>query len=277
MSALGVPFFPPFSSVMPAQSMDALLNAYGVKLFWLRSHLCACTYSSANPGSPDPQCTQCLGRGWYWDAPYGPFMGLITFMHLSPSPDEPGAIMDEKYGQILRDEPTLTIPQSFAGTLPINDILRDSDVLAEPDIFNLLYSPGAINPVWQNASLNDVFVEQDSNARFEVQLQVGGVQSVPYQWGAAIAPSGAVTVYDQTTHSVVAVSGYAVSGATVTLPGEYPEGTSYIVSYFAQRAYAAWREAGSLPHARPFGAGALLPRRFRLQNLDLWLRNTGTI
>lgn len=258
MSASGVivPYFPPFTPyVLPEQPLDTLLNLYGVRLLWQRSHLCPCVYAGGIAGSPDPQCQTCGGLGWYWDSAYGPFMGLITFMHLSPSPDEPGALMSEKFGVINRDEPTLTIPRAFFGTA----------------------SGAGLNLAWEGASLNDIFTEIDTTTRFEAELQVGGVQTVPYQQNLNIAASGAVTVYDQTSHSVVVVSGYTVSGATVTLPSGYVSGTAFVVSYEASKSYAAWRESGSLPHSRPFGGGVTLPRRFRLQNLDLWLRNSGKV
>ena len=230
---------------MPHDGLDQLLSAYGIRLNWQQSHLCPCVYGGQQAGTPDPSCLTCKGYGWYWDAPSAIFFGLITFAHLSPSPDEPGAIMDEKFGQIVRAEPTLTIPYTAGNT-------------------------------WTNASINDIFTEIDTADRFNAQLQVGGIQTVPYQQGLNIPASGAVTVYDQTTHAIEVVSGYVVSGATVTLPSGYATGTSYIVQYTAQKAYAAWREAGSMVHPRPFGQEQL-PRRFRLQQLDQWLRGSGKI
>lgn len=230
---------------MPKEPMDALLAAYGIDLNWQRSHLCPCTYGGPIAGSPDPACQTCLGRGWYWDAPSATFRGLITFMHLSPSPDEPGAQMSDKFGVSLRAEPTLTIPSTASG-------------------------------IYSQASMNDVFVEVDAIDRFEVQLQVGGNTALPYEQQLNVPASGAVTIYDTATNAVVQVSGYVVSGAVVTLPSGYALGTPYIVSYTAAKAYVAWREAGAMPHSRPFG-DINLPRRFRLQALDLWLRGSGKI
>ena len=249
MSASGVPytpFLPPMTPyVMPYQPFDAVLANYGTRLQWQKAHLCPCNYSGQLTGSSDPQCVTCKGLGWYWDAPSATFNGLITFIHMSPTPDEPGALMDDKFGVIQHAEPTLTLP----------------------------FSAGA---VWQYASLNDVFVQIDAIDRFESQLQVGGVTTVPYQQQLSIPATGAVTIYDTATHSVSSVSGYMVSGASVTLPSGYASGTAYVVAYTAAKAFAAWRDAGSMGHDRPFGQ-VTLPKRFRLQNLDLWLRDSGKI
>jgi hypothetical protein len=248
MSASGVivPFLPPISPfIMPKEPMNALFAAYGIDLQWQRSHLCPCTYGGPITGSPDPACLTCFGRGWYWDAPSATFRGLITFMHLSPTPDEPGAQMSDKFGMNLQSSPTLTIPDTAT-------------------------------PAWDQASMNDVFVEIGAIDRFEAQLQVGGVTALPYEQELNVPVSGAVTIYDTLTNQVVQVSGYVVSGAVVTLPSGYVSGTPYIVSYAAAKAYAAWREAGAMPHSRPFG-NIRLPRRFRLQALDLWLRGSGKI
>ena len=133
-----VPFIPPWNPyIMPPGVFDALIAASGVRLLWQKSHLCACTYGGPIPGSPDPACSTCSGRGYYWDSPVGPFVGLITFIHLVTSPDEPGAIMDEKFGQIFRGKPTLTIPYAGAPT------------------------------VWSQSSTNDIFVEMDALDRFQ--------------------------------------------------------------------------------------------------------------
>lgn len=247
MSASGVivPFFPPIAQIMPFQSFDAALAAYGVNLTWQKSHLCPCGFNGPVGGTPDPQCVTCSGRGWYWDAPSNPFKGLITFVHMSPSPDEPGAIMSEKFGPIQHAEPTLTLPF-------------------------------ATGDVWKSASLNDIFTQLDAIDRFNATLEVGGIQTVPYQQGLTIAPTGAVSIYDTVNHVVSGVSGYVVSGALVTLPSGFVSGTSYIVEFSAAKSFIAWRSAGSIGHDRPFGAQTL-PKRFRLQALDLWLRNSGKI
>lgn len=243
---INTPFLPPFTPYfMPNQGMDQLINATGVQLTWQKSHLCPCTFGSELPGSPDPQCQTCNGHGWYWDAPIGPFTGIITFIHLAPAPDEPGAKMNEDFGTIYRSEPTLTIP--FAAS-----------------------------NIWAYASLNDVFVEINAIDRFEVELQVGGKQTLPYTQQVTVAPTGAVTTYDTVNKIVNQVVGYTVSGSTVTIPNTYPIGTPYIVEFTAAKAFVAWRTGGALPHDRPF-QNVPLPKRYHLQQLDLWLRGTGKI
>lgn len=252
MSQPGVPYtpyLPPIAPyVMPSRAYSQLLSAYGISLTWAKSHLCPCTFNGPNmlTGSPDPVCTTCSGYGYYWDAPSAPFNGLISFMHMAPSPDEPGVQMDEKFGQIMRSEPILTIPYSQS-------------------------------VAWSGCSLNDIIVEVNAIDRFNAQLQVGGRTSVvPYQQNLTIALTGAVTVYNPTTSGVQVVSGYTVSGAQVLLPSSYASGTAYIVEFYAAKTFVCWRAAGSLPHSRPF-SGEPEPRRFRLQQLDLWLRGTGKI
>lgn len=241
-----VPFLPPLDPyVMPPAAYDQLIAAFGIRLTWQKAHLCPCVYSGQETGSPDPSCITCGGRAYYWDAPSAIFNGLISYMHLSPSPDEPGAVMDEKFGLIERSEPILTIPYNATG-------------------------------IYGNASLNDVFVEVDAIDRYQAQLQLGGIISLPYQWNTNVAASGAVTVWNPSTSGISFVSGYTVSGAIVTLPSGYANGQSYVVEYYASRAWAAWRNAGSTPHDRPF-AQTSQPQRFRLQQLDLWLRGSGKI
>lgn len=238
-------YFPPISPyVLPVGPLDGLVAAYGNDLTWQRSHLCPCTYGGPIAGSPDVACNTCKGIGWYWDAPSAVFRGLITFIHMSPTPDEPGTTMSDKFGVVQLSEPTLSIPWTTA------------------------------SGIWTAASINDVFVEPNALDRYETELQKGGVQTVPYQQNLTIPLTGAVTVYDVANKVVVPVSGYTVSGPTVTLPSGYADGTPYVVSYTAAKAYVAWRSAGTMGHDRPFG-NLTLPKRFRLQTLDLWLRGTG--
>lgn len=238
-------YFPPISPyVLPVTPLDNLMKAYGVDLTWQKSHLCPCVMSGAVTGSPDPQCLTCKGIGWYWNEASAIFRGLITFIHMSPTPDEPGTMMDPKWGVIQQSEPTLTIPYTAA-----------------PDI-------------WTQASINDVFTQVNAIDRYEVSLQVGGVTTVPYQQKLTIAPIGAVTIYNTETRTVETVTGYTVNGPTITLPAQYPDGTNFVVSYSAAKAFSAWRPAGTMGHDRPFG-NLTLPKRFRLQALDLWLRSTG--
>lgn len=233
---------------MPTAPFDAVLANYGIRLLWMRSHACPCMYDQSQDqavyGSPDPACMQCGGHGIYWDQPFGPFTGLITFASLTSTPHEPGELINEKWGMVGHGEPVLTIPQ------------------------------GAGAP-WAQASTYDAFVEYDATAYYDTNLQVGKVQAVPYQHGLSIATTGAVAVYNSATHSVQQVSGYVVSGAAVTLPPSYPAGTGYVVKFSANPVWVALNPAGALPHNRPLGGatgGLMLPRRFKLQTLDLWLR-----
>ena len=256
MTTVG-PYIPEFAAQMPQEPFEALLAIDGVRATWQRARACPCMFSGGGPqgrlpfpGSPDPGCRTCLGLGTYWAAPSEPFMVLMTFMHMSPTPDEPGIHTDDKFGPIVTAEPTLTIPY------------RDPTV--EP----------SVHTAWSQASTNDLFVSVDKQARYNANLQVGGIQAVPYQENLTIAPTDAVVTYDPETRQVIPVSNYSVSGTTVLLGSEYPEGTNYMVEFYASPIYVAYRRAGGLPHIRDFGANKTqLPRRFRLQTLDLWTRS----
>lgn len=245
---MGGPFFPPMSPyVLPAEPFEKMIDKYGVRLYWMRSHSCACVYGNLNsPGAPDPGCNTCQGVGFYWESPIGPFSAMITFMHMAPTPDESGEGMNMKWGELQHGDPTLTITNS---------------------------SSGISSTVYANASQWDAYIQLDSVARFTVGLQVSGVEAVPYQQGLTIAATGAVTVYDTSAKRVVTVSGYVVSGARVIMPSGYVPDTGYMVEFTANPVWIAFRKAGGLPHNRPFGNGAVdVPKRFRLQPLDAWTR-----
>ena len=174
-------------------------------------------------------------------------------MHQSPTPDEPGGFTDEKMGTLHQGMPSITIPAN-------NPYLVSGD-------------PGQPWPAWQGAGIGDQFVMVDMQTRFNAVLQVSGVVNLPYHQGVLVAAAGAVTTYDATTFVTQPVLDYVVSGATVTLPPGYPPGTNYIVEFQASPTYVAFRKAGGDPHIRPAGGGQISePRRFRLQMLDLWLR-----
>lgn len=244
-----IPFIPdidPF--LLPHLAFERLIEKTGIDLMWLKSHGCPCVYGGPIPGSPDPKCVTCRGRGIYWDQPAGPFRGLITYLQRSASPTQPGTGQDTDQGLYNSSTPSLTIPaatsMAWSGLLPT---------------------------IWQQASQYDMFVEISATTRFNARLIVGSFNAVPYQQNVVIAASGAVTVYDTDTHMVVPVSGYVVSGAVVTLPGTYETGTAYTVDFIASPAYVAFRDAGGSPHTRPF-SNTPQPRRFQLQQLDLWTR-----
>jgi hypothetical protein len=242
-SAANTPFLPDIDPyVLPRANFEKLIAKYGMNVAWARSHACPCIYGGQQKGSADPTCQTCSGRGIYWDPLSAPFRALITFIHTSPTPDEPGSAMSTEAGLMVNGEPALTIPAN-AGA------------------------------VWAEASIYDQFVEIDATARYNAKLQVGGVTSLPYTQNVTVAPTGAVTVWDPIAKTLEHVSNYTVSGATVTISG-YPEDTPYMVDFMAAPTYVAYRIAGALPHVRPFG-GSSLPRRYRLQLLDLWLRERG--
>ena len=93
------PYIPNFGmQLMPARLTNATIRNNGLRLQWLQSHACPCTYSTGLIGSPLPSCNTCHGRGRYWDPPQrcGEFIGLITFMHTGDAPDEPGVVKRRK-------------------------------------------------------------------------------------------------------------------------------------------------------------------------------------
>ena len=262
---------PPISALMPQLGLEAVLQRLGTRITWFKSHLCPCTGGGSDPatgylipGSPDPACRQCNGYGVYWDAPLGPFTGLITYFASAPSPIEPGIRVDEKFGGYIDSMPVLTIPYAA----PTN--------AASPGLAT------AMAQCWQQANFKDLFCEVDATTRFDATLTQGGVDCVPFQQNLSIQPQGAVTVRDPVNRTVDVVQNYVVSGAQVTLPaGVYPDGTSYVVEFIAAPLFVAFNKAGGLPHIRPFGnATQNLPRRFHLQTLDYWTRenvpNAGT-
>lgn len=238
------PFYPPIDPYrLPNQAFDNLIENTGERFVWMKNHTCPCMYAGEIPGSPDPSCLTCGGRGIYWDQPSDPFHALFIYVSRFSTQSQPGAQIDTDQGLAQNAEPSLTIPQ-IAGL------------------------------VWQEASIFDIFVEIDASTRFNAQLQVGNNEQVPYQQQLVIAASGAVTIWDPATTVVQTVSGYTVSGASVFLPSGYAVGTNYIVDFIAAPAFVAYRSAGAAPHIRPFGR-LPEPRRFQLQLLDYWLRARG--
>ena len=243
---------PVFPYALPADAFNLLIDAYGQNLLWCKSHTCPCTSypTSMNPaGSPNPSCGTCHGRGIYWDSPPIPFLGLLTFgHHLAGTGIEPGAVMDTRLGNVQDAQPWLSMTQ-FAGV------------------------------VWEQATEFDIFIESDALLRFNTTLTSGpsGIIHLPYQQSLVVAATGAVSTWNPTSGIVVPVTGYTVSGTTVVIPSSYPENTPYVVEFQAAPSYVAFRGIGGMPHTRPFVRGQLAyPRRFRLQPLDLWLRDQGT-
>ena len=179
----------------------------------------------------------------------------MSFTTMAPTPDEPGTVMNDVFGPVQTSEPSITIPYH-------NPNLAADD-------------PAQPTNAWINASTDDIFCAIDMVTRYTAMLQVGGQTILPFQQNLQIAPIGAVTVWDPVTSKTVPVLNYAVNGPEVTI-SNYPDGTSYMVEFQAAALWVAWKRAGGLPHIRPFGGGTdNLPRRFRLQTLDPWLRQRG--
>lgn len=242
------PFIPSLKTVLlPQNVLDTTINSLGMRLGWMKSHACPCTWGNpGSNGSPNPRCNTCFGRGTYWENPLN-FVGLITFMHTSAAPDEPGILSDPVMGNVMRSAPTLTIPFTNAD--------------------------GTLCPVWPSASEKDAYVETDTAVRFNTPLIVGGSTYLPYRQNLKVLN---VTSYNQVTQTAQPVTrdNYTIDGSSVTLNEVmYPEGTAYVVEYTASNVYVAFRASGGVPHSRPAGSGANLPRRFHVESLDVWVRN----
>jgi hypothetical protein len=238
---------------MPGTAFDDQVRTVGDRFGWLKAHSCPCTYARGTPGSPNPGCLTCSGRGVYWDEPLD-FTGLFTYMHTSSAPDEPGAMTSELLGHVLKAEPTLTIPwNGGAGTEAI---------------------------VWAEASSFDAFVWYDARTRFDTVLVVpegpGAPTNVlPYQWGTDVQ---CVVAYDVAANHIVPVASgnWSIASGVVALSPatSFVPGTAFTVEYFASPVMVAFRDAGGIPHVRPFAQGrAAIPRRFHLKLLDAWLRD----
>lgn len=193
-------------------------------------------------GSGQPQCLTCHGLGIYWDDPIGPFIGLVTFMSMTRSPDEPGAKMDEVAGQVLSGSPSITVAQS------IN------------------------NEVWSGASIDDQFIEYDAPARFNAVLVQGVQNFVPFYEDLTIESSGAVTTWDSIHNIVNPYVNYTVTGNQVQTT--LPLGTPFTVEFEATNIYLVFRKPGGQAHIRPFGTAQAqqLPRRFQAYQVDRWIR-----
>jgi len=238
---------------MPTQSMpevafDQQMQTVGLRLGWMKSHVCPCTQGGRVPGTADSGCNACHGRGVYWDQPLE-FLGTLTFMHTSSAPDEPGGKVDMHAGSVERSEPALTIPRS--GNL--NEAI-----------------------VWQTAAEWDAFLEYDAVNRQNIVLlaQEGEPMVLPYQDNVTVS---AVTTWDPTAKVVntLTSSQYSVTNGVLTAPG-FPDGTAFTVDFTTVPVYVAFRSAGGMPHDRPFAQGRTgIPKRFHIVALDAWLRAGG--
>lgn len=235
---------------LPHTAFDQAIAEFGTRMTWQKSHQCPCTWFPTNTvpvGTPNPDCQTCSGLGWYWDDPLGPFPVLFSYAHSPLATDEPGTPMDLKIGQVLGGFPLITLGHDINFT------------------------------AWNQASEFDKFTEVDAIFRFNANLNSNQNITLPYSQGVQVATTGAVTTYSLSTSSVISVSGYVVSGDTVTIPSTYDPGTPYVVEFYANPVYITFKRSGGMPHDRPYNGGKIptnpLPRRFRAAPLDLWIRN----
>ena len=238
---------PPFPYSLPTDPFNAIIGAYGENLGWCKSHTCACVNfrcDNSPVGSPNPTCLTCQGRGVYWD-PQVNFIGLMTLTHQGAGGVEPGTTVDSKLGNVIGGEPWCSIPSS-AGI------------------------------VWNEIGEFDILIQTNSIVRMNSTLNSGpsGEIFLPYQQGLYVAPSGAVSTWNPTTSQVVPVTGYTVSGSTVTIPDTYTPNTPYVVEFQSALTYVCFRPEGGMAQNRPFIQGTVsFPKRFRLSPLDLWMRD----
>jgi hypothetical protein len=235
------------TQAMPETVFDTQVQETGIRFGWLKAHSCPCTMAIGGKyGTPNPACITCHGRGVYWDSPVN-INCLLTFMHTTAAPDEPGAMTSETLGHLLEGQPVITIPFGFT----------ENEQQA-----------------WLYASSFDAFVEYDAVTRYNSVFVVGQQQSLPYQWGAKVL---AVTAYATGTNQIapVASTNYTLVNGAVTLNSSlYPTGTAYTVEYTASPVFVAYRPSGGIPHARPFAQGRTrIPRRFHIMSADAWIRN----
>ena len=240
-----------FAVLMPPGAFNSIIGNSGLLLQYLQAHACPC---NGNSGSPNPNCTACLGRGTYWDPPQGPFIALVTLISWLGRSVDMGETIDPAWGQVDTGHPIITIPYTQ-------------------------------QPIWTQTNTNDIFVQTDAIMRYQATLRVGENMTIP-AWhilqlsAVTIATSGAVIVEDPTIMQPVNGVAYTVSGGTVTLlpnieyPDGYPTGTAYTVTYYAPLAWVIQEPFGGRAHVRPFGQGLPYPRRFKTSVLDLWLRDT---
>jgi hypothetical protein len=236
-----------FSQLMPGDAFDGLINATGIRLGWLKGAQCPCTYSGSTPGAAKPNCLTCLGRGVYWNKPLLICNSIVTFMHTSSAPDEPGFHMHDKMGPLRRTEPTITIPAN---------------------------GPNNETTVYNESGPYDAFVELDGAQRLSATLVSGTQEILPYQQGIILE---SVTTYDAVNNVVqpVASNQYTQYAAQVTLdPTIFPIGTPYVVEFTALPVWVAFRNAGGEAHNRPFGltSSSGLPKRYHVVALDAWTR-----
>ena len=232
------------SRIIGGGAFDQQVAGLGERFGWARAHVCPCAFAGGTPGSPNPECNTCFGKGVYWDAPIDTSANF-TFMHTSAAPDEPGVFVGNDFGRTIFGEPIITLPNQ--GTT--NE-----------------------NTVWLYASTFDAYVQYDARVRFYSTLVAGQNEVLPYQFNVNILQ---ITTYDPSNNTAVAVAPgqWAYSNGVVTLGDSYAKGTAYTVEYVASPVFIAFRKSGGMAHTRPLAGGtALMPKRFHVGLLDVWLR-----
>lgn len=226
-------FFPANPYYWSASGLNNMIADFGQAVMWRKNFLCPCTGIS---GSPDPHCKTCFGRGTAWEAEQGPFQCSFGQNY----PVESGGRVNEKMGFLFQGAPWILVPTNAS-------------------------------PMWEEISILDQVIQLNALTTYNVRLNVGTNETLPYTYNASVAPTGAVRVYDLTTNESKAVP-YTLSGSTVTITG-YPPETPYTVQYQADAAYVLYEEGGQ-GHIRPITPDALsIPKRFQTRRLDLWLRD----
>lgn len=240
--------YPPPLYQFPNERFNQFLQQFGVPIFWLRGHLCACVDDNTEfspdgvavkiKGTPSAYCTTCGGRGVYWDDAQGPYLVAFQYPKLF---DIQGASFEEQLG-ILQE-----------GIVPI-------------------IIPSTAQPMWQELNTYDAVVAQGTDMRFHSSLRVGYQETLPYFWNVNVNPSG-VTIYDsQNTQTIpVPADQVVINGASVQITG-FPNGTSYVVDYTAWPIYIVFGKMGGMSQPFPLLNNQTYPRTTTVQLLDFWSR-----
>jgi hypothetical protein len=244
--------FPPFQNALNLQAIDSLINWASIEVMWMKNHSCPCV---GDTGSARQDCNVCLGRGFYWDPPSGPYGVLITLITWIGRNVDMGNAMNQSYGTIFQGHPIITIPVN-------------------------------VTPLWTQANTKDVIVEINTTMRFQAICRVNEQEILP-QWhiieaSSVIVPaSGAVIVEDPSITQPVSGVPYIYNPTNGTIkllptlewPDGWPTGTAYTVEYYSPLAFVIDEPFGGLAHVRPFGQGITYPRRWKMALLDVWLRD----
>ena len=233
-----VNYFDPTVFSIPQTVFDNLVQAFGVRIMWKKSHFCPCT--EANNGSPLPACQTCFGRGIYWDDMIGPFTVLLASAIASESQRAPGAATNTEFGLVQTTGPWVTVS-------PSNGKLYDE------------------------LSVYDIIVEMDAVRRLNDTFTQGSGQPLSYALMAKIAN---VYYFDTSTNQSVRITNYSYDPSSGIVSSDMPEGTAFTVEYYAPYSYVVYGNVGGITHVRPLIQGrASYPKRVRTEYLDIWLRD----